>query len=974
MLKKLIMIMLFITFPLHAQKVSLQFQYYDQFQFAGYYMAKEKGFYKEVGLDVVFKKYDTNISVIDEVLEGRATFGTGRSSMMIAASAGKPIRPLAAIFQSSPQILLTTPTSKIKTIKDMKDKYIMITHDSLDAVAVMAMLNSQGVAKDDFVPIKHTYVLQDLIDNKVDVMSAYLSNEPYSLKKQGIEPIIFHPKDYGFDFYEDILFTSQKEIDKYPIVVDNFLQASLRGWEYAFSHMEESVEIILEKYNVQEKSKEALLYEAKMLKSMAYVEGIKLGDISKDKLQRIHDIYMVMGVLDKEMDFDVLLHTMKRTPLVLSTKQQQYLDKKHSIKMCVDPDWMPYESIENGRHIGIAADIMRDLSKRLHTPLQLVKTESWDESLQKAENRECDMVSLAMETASREKFLDFTKPYIRMPFVIVTQIDKPFVEGGMELRGHKVAVIKNYAISHILKNDYDDIDVVEVSSIKEAMKMVAGGKVYGYVDAITVVREAIERYDYHDSLKISGKLKESLNLSVGVRNDDKMLFSILAKGMDSFDVKTIENYVAQWANVIHHDKVDYKLVWKLLALFFIIFSIMIWAYNKLSRTKDELEESLNNFETLFDSTRDIVVVIDKDLKVLLVNKAGLNTFGYTKEEALTLSARDFIEPENEDIVKMIQTYNSNVTFELELYKKDGTVIPCRASGKNIIYRGRPARVSILTNLTDVKKAQQKLLDLNQSLEEKVAVEVENSRQKDKQMLEQSRLAQMGEMISMIAHQWRQPLGAIAATGIDMKMALMMGRFDLEDKEQREAQEKFMIEELDYIESYVQNLTETIDDFRNFYKPNKEREDLSINTPFEKSFDILKGMVDSRGVHIERSLKSTKVLPLFNNELMQVFLNILKNALDNFKEKEVENPTLMIESIDTDKGVRLSICDNGGGIPEPIMMKIFDPYFSTKDEKNGTGLGLYMSKTIVEEHHDGKLRVVNKNDGVCFCVEVYDLKS
>jgi PAS domain S-box-containing protein len=973
MFKQLIMIAV-LTFPLYAQKVSLQLQYLDQFQFAGYYMAQEKGFYKEAGLEVELKKYNPDIVPLDEVIEGRATFGTGRSSMMIAASEGKPIRPLAAIFQSSPQILLATPSSKIKTIKEMKDKYIMITHDSLDAVAVMAMLNSQGISKNDFVPIKHDYVLQNLIDNKVDVMSAYLSNEPYALREQGIEPVIFHPKDYGFDFYEDILFTSQKEIDEHPAQVDKFLQASLLGWEYAFAHIEESVDVILEKYNTQEKSKEALLYEAKMLKSMAYVEGVKLGDISKDKLQRIYDIYRVMGMLNKTLDFDSFLYTMKSIPLVLSTKEKRYLKKKQLIKMCVDPDWMPYESIEKGKHIGIAADIMKDLSKRLHVPFELVKTKTWDESLQKAEHRECDIVSLAMATDSREKFLEFTSPYIQMPFVIVTQADKPFIDGGAELRGQRVAVIKNYAISHILKEDYDDIDVVEVSSIKEAMKMVYEGKVYGYVDAIIVIREAIERYGYHNALKISGKLKESLELSVGIRNDDKMLFNILNKGIMSFDEKTIENYIAQWANVIHRKIVDYSLVWKLLALFFIIFSIMIWAYNKLSKTKDELEESLNNFETLFDSTRDIVVVINQDLKVLLVNKAGLNTFGYTKEEALTLSARDFIEPGNEDIVKMIQTYNSNVTFEVELYKKDGTLVPCRASGKNILYQGKPARVSILTNLTDVKKAQQKLIDLNQSLEEKVAVEVENSRQKDKQMLAQSRLAQMGEMISMIAHQWRQPLGAIAATGIDMKMAIMMGRFDLDIKEQREEQETFMIEELEHIESYVQTLTETIDDFRNFYKPNKEREILSINVPFEKSFDILKGSMDSQGIMIERSLQSTTELALFNNELMQVFLNILKNALDNFKEKGLKKPMLLIESKDTDAGVCLSIYDNGGGIPEDIMIKIFDPYFSTKDEKNGTGLGLYMSKIIVEEHHKGKLRVENKNDGVCFNVEICDLKS
>ncbi len=146
--------------------------------------------------------------------------------------------------------------------------------------------------------------------------------------------------------------------------------------------------------------------------------------------------------------------------------------------------------------------------------------------------------------------------------------------------------------------------------------------------------------------------------------------------------------------------------------------------------------------------------------------------------------------------------------------------------------------------------------------------------------------------------------------------------------------------------------------------------MTINVPFEKSLAILKGTLDANGVEVQLSLKSQKELAMFNNEMMQVFLNILKNALDNFKEKGIEKPSIMIESEDSDRGVMIRLCDNGEGIPKEVIKKIFDPYFSTKDEKNGTGLGLYMSKTIVEEHHDGKLSAQNSKDGVCFSIEIY----
>ncbi len=139
---------------------------------------------------------------------------------------------------------------------------------------------------------------------------------------------------------------------------------------------------------------------------------------------------------------------------------------------------------------------------------------------------------------------------------------------------------------------------------------------------------------------------------------------------------------------------------------------------------------------------------------------------------------------------------------------------------------------------EVKKRTLELEVLNDSLEMKVAEEISKNRAKDQQLLQQSRMAQMGEMISMIAHQWRQPLGAIAASSIDLKMKIAFSSFDLDDEEGKKACVNYFDEQLNHIESYVQNLTTTIDDFRNFYKPNKEKKILSINTPIEKSLSII----------------------------------------------------------------------------------------------------------------------------------------
>ena len=269
------------------------------------------------------------------------------------------------------------------------------------------------------------------------------------------------------------------------------------------------------------------------------------------------------------------------------------------------------------------------------------------------------------------------------------------------------------------------------------------------------------------------------------------------------------------------------------------------------------------------------------------------------------------------------------------------------------------------NLKERQRVSDELRELNQSLEERIKAEVEKNQKQDKQLFEQSRLAQMGEMISMIAHQWRQPLAAISATAIGLKFKMDLEAFDLDTKEGQDEQGLLFRESLTKIESYTQNLSTTIDDFRNFYKPNKKTVITNFESIVTKSLSIIQDSFISDEIELAFSYNSSEEMELHDNEMMQVVLNILKNAQDNFKEKQTKNPKITI-STDTKS---LSVWDNGGGISENVLKQIFDPYFSTKDEKNGTGLGLYMSKIIIEEHHKGTLKAYNKNDGVCFEIQL-----
>jgi len=253
------------------------------------------------------------------------------------------------------------------------------------------------------------------------------------------------------------------------------------------------------------------------------------------------------------------------------------------------------------------------------------------------------------------------------------------------------------------------------------------------------------------------------------------------------------------------------------------------------------------------------------------------------------------------------------------------------------------------------QAQKELKEINSSLEKRVEEEVAYNRQKDQQMLEQSRLAQMGEMLSMIAHQWRQPLGAITATTGSISLHMQLDAND----------EEFIEERLQKINTFTQYLSTTISDFRNFFKPDKEQTLTSLNEVVSGSLKIIGTSLEAQGIQVETFLESKDEFLSFPNELKQVVLNILKNAQDVFLDKEIKNSRLLLKTRSTSEGYELSICDNAGGISEEIMAHIFDPYFTTKHQSDGTGLGLYMSKMIVEDHCNGKLNVKNSSEGACF---------
>ena len=216
---------------------------------------------------------------------------------------------------------------------------------------------------------------------------------------------------------------------------------------------------------------------------------------------------------------------------------------------------------------------------------------------------------------------------------------------------------------------------------------------------------------------------------------------------------------------------------------------------------------------------------------------------------------------------------------------------------------------------------------------------------------------MGEMISMIAHQWRQPLAAISSTAGTMQIKSSMDKYDKD----------YFIERLEEIGEFSQHLSTTIEDFRNYFMVNKKKNIFNVEDTIKSALKLSDSFFATENIILETNLDSNLTIESYENELLQVFVNILKNSRDALVENNIETPKIIISLVETEyKDIKITLQDNAGGIPDEIKDKIFEPYFSTKS-KNGTGLGLYMSKSIIEDSCNGTLSFENIDNGACFTI-------
>ena len=572
--------------------VSLQLIWKHQFQFAGYYMAKQKGFYRRAGIDLSIHEFEKNEDPAETVLKGERDFALGRSTILAQRINGAKIVALLATFQNSPLMLLTTEKSGISLPADLQGKRIMMTPDAEKQVELLAMLRQSGISESDFERQDHSFNINDLIEGKTDAMASYISNEPFQLKEKGIGYTMIRPEKFGFSMYSDLLFTSGSLLQEKPELVEAFRQATIEGWLYAFSHIEETADLIIAQYNSQNRSKAALIFEGEQLAALAFDKEGRFGSIEQEKLRVISQLYLLFNLIPADYKIEgFIYHPKDQARLSLNEREKQFLATKPTLKVCGDPLWEPYSQLKFNRYEGVIPDYLQLISQRTGLQFETVTSQVWSQSIAAMKAAKCDLIAGAMQTPNRAKFMQFSRPYLSMPAVLAVRSETPADMPLDEMFRRSVAIIEESAFIEIIRGRIPDAKIVPVASVMDGLKRVQSGEVFALLNAPDGISSAISQL-HLPGIKVIDQVRDSWDISVAVNRtyQDTPLLDIINKAINSITPEESATIRNRWIRITFEHETDYALIWQILTIIGALLMFLMYRYRLIHIHNQQLRE------------------------------------------------------------------------------------------------------------------------------------------------------------------------------------------------------------------------------------------------------------------------------------------------------------------------------------------------------------------------------------------------
>lgn len=785
-------------------------------------------------------------------------------------------------------------------------------------------------------------------------------------------------------------FFAQKAIEKhYPevkqILVDDSLTAlkilSL-GKADATIGKKNVLDYLINKNNIQGVTPTSFLDDNRI------ISLIRLGTSNKKSILRDIIVKAQKSVTEEELlalnkKWFSIKDTNKNDTSNFFTKNEfLYLEDKKIIKMCNITNLKPIEFFENDKLQGITIDVLKKVEEITDIKFISVKTKSWEESKEFLKNKKCDIIPTVTNSSELLSFANFTKPYLNYKLAIITKKDKPVVSSLNSILDKTMAKKHNSQLIHLLKLTNPDLSIIATKNDRRTLEAVSSGKAYFAIEPLPIASFYMSKYALNN-LYISRYTDINYSVTMAVQNSDTMLLTILNKVLKQITEDDHKKIFNKWIARSYEPTFKYQFVLETILAILIIMGIFLYrqyilnkhnkklqlANNEIERKTIQLSKQKLLFETLYNKSADGVLLI-KNNTFISCNESSLKILNHNKKDIINKHLYN-ISPYKQPDGKLSIEKSIKMIKQAE---KEGINIfewVCLDSNKNkfwveivltyIEVEEDKVMHTVIRDISNRKMLEKELENLNENLEKKIEYEIKKNELNTKQLIQQSRLVQMGEMISMIAHQWRQPLAAISATTNNLLIKVL-----IEDK----IEKKVFEEELKLITDYSQHLSSTISDFRNFFKSDKEKIKFDLEYLILKSINIISTSIKAKNITLKTQFENEIILYSYSSEIQQVILNILKNSEDILNEKTKKNKNIYLKTYVKDLNTAvIMIHDNGGGVEEKIIDKIFDPYFSTKATKNGTGLGLYMSKIIINDHCKGNLKVYNEYDGATFLIEL-----
>lgn len=665
----------------------------------------------------------------------------------------------------------------------------------------------------------------------------------------------------------------------------------------------------------------------------------------------------------------------------LTNNEKDYLKNKSTIKMCNIINLKPIEFKEDNKLQGINIDLLTLISNKLDINIEQINSKNEKEAKEYLENGTCDILPLISKEDIKKDFQNITQPILSYKLAIITQSGKAVIQDIEEIIHKKIAKQKDSEYINILKKSYPNINIYETKNDYETLEAVNSNKVDFAIEPLPIVAYYTSKYALNN-IFISRYTDMLFETVIATSENNDLLFKILDKTIQEINSNEQTIIFNKWTNISRKEPFDYIVLWKILSVILVIICVIAYrqiilykhnqklkiANNEIANKNIQIAKQKELFEKLYSKSADGVLLI-KDKKIVDCNEASLKILQYPKDELLGKFLSNIspkFQPNNESSIikatnKIDEALNNGISsFEWLHINKQNKPLWIEVVLTSIEIDNNQMIHTVIRDINKRKVMEQKLEVLTHNLEERVKEEIKKNQEQTKQLIQQSRLAQMGEMLSMIAHQWRQPLTAISATTNNLQLKILLNE---------EIDNDTLKDELELITNYSQHLSLTIDDFRNFFKTDKVKMSCKIEDIIEKSIDIIKTSFDSKNINVKTNYHFNSEIFSYTSEIQQVILIILKNAEDILMENNIENKLIKINTFRKKDFAIIQIKDNGGGISTDIINKIFDPYFSTKKAKDGTGIGLYMSKIIIDEHCTGNLSVKNSKKGAIFQIKL-----